>query len=455
MLLCLLPGVLAASLDNLEVGGPWGTPTATDATAAWWNPAGLAAGEGTRLMLEVAPTFATITYERAEPHGGQDTYELSGAVPYAGVATDLGVDGLGIGAALAVPIVRGGAEVTEPGSGAYHMRHGDSRALYVLLGGGYEIADRVALGVVGAYVRSSWTASAQTETLPDLVAAIEEEDPTAELDYTDEDLEDPRYAANLRFGELTDDAFTFGLGARVQVTPEVAVGVAFHKGVYVNNAGDLTIVFDCPPQEDEVARFAAESRGLCYGEVNAKGSVGYQLPSRVQAGVTVTPVEYLRLEAFGGWVGWAVYDDFDIVVSDSGLTDEQTRAMIEKEQTWARANRNSAWGGVDAKATVAERWTFGARLVYDAAAVPDEALSTNNYDANAWMLSALAAWQAIGPLQVGASWTRQFLEERTVTTSGFGMSLSQPTETRWNYPHANGTYGGNVDRIGIAVRSQF
>jgi len=36
----LLSTGFAASIDNLEVGGLWGTPTAHDATALWWNPGG-------------------------------------------------------------------------------------------------------------------------------------------------------------------------------------------------------------------------------------------------------------------------------------------------------------------------------------------------------------------------------------------------------------------------------
>lgn len=454
MLLALLPFAHAASLDNLEIGGPWGTPTATDATAAWWNPAGLAAGEGTRLMIEAAPTLATVTFQRADPNGGQDTYEMTGVVPYAGVATDLGVSGLGIGAALAVPFVRGGAEVEDPGSGSYHMRHGDQKGIYVLVGGGYDIADVVSIGVVGAYVKSTWTASVNTDTLPDLAHALEEEGQV--VDYTDADLEDPNYAANLQFAELTDDAFTFGAGLRVQAGPDVAIGLAFHKGARVDNRGDVAIVFDCPPETDTAARYAAESRGLCYSTVNAQALVGYDLPSRVQLGVAVTPIEAVRLEAMVGWVGWAVFDDFDIEISGTGIEDEQTRQMLEKTQQWARANQNSVWGGVDAKVDVGERWTVGARALYDAAAVPSHAMSTNNYDANALMLSMLAAVRPVGPLQVSASWTHHILEERDVTDNGFSQTMEGPaTEGRWNYPHANGVYGGRIDRFGLSARLAF
>ncbi|MBW1879088.1 MAG: hypothetical protein JRJ84_12050, partial [Deltaproteobacteria bacterium] len=66
LLALLMAPAHGASLDNLEVGGPWGTPTADDATAVWWNPAGLAADKGTRIMVESAPTLATIEYERSD-----------------------------------------------------------------------------------------------------------------------------------------------------------------------------------------------------------------------------------------------------------------------------------------------------------------------------------------------------------------------------------------------------
>ncbi|HNH47663.1 MAG TPA: hypothetical protein PKY30_11520, partial [Myxococcota bacterium] len=119
LLLSLLPSSIAASLDNLEIGGPWGSPTATDGSAAWWNPGSVAAGKGTRLLLEGAPTFATISFDRADPAGGEDKLSLVGAVPFVGLATDAGVKGLGLSLTLAVPFVRGGNEVSEPGPGSY------------------------------------------------------------------------------------------------------------------------------------------------------------------------------------------------------------------------------------------------------------------------------------------------------------------------------------------------
>ena len=41
----------AASLDLLEVGGAFGTPAATNPTAIWWDPAGIAVHGGTQVYV--------------------------------------------------------------------------------------------------------------------------------------------------------------------------------------------------------------------------------------------------------------------------------------------------------------------------------------------------------------------------------------------------------------------
>ena len=126
---------LAASLDNIEIGGPWGTPTTTDGSAGWWNPAGFAAARGTRVFLEGGYITADFEFDRAGDDMGVDTYELSGIAPTIGVASDLGIDHLGpgrlgVGLILAVPYARGGAETSPPGAGHFHMIDGDSRGIW-------------------------------------------------------------------------------------------------------------------------------------------------------------------------------------------------------------------------------------------------------------------------------------------------------------------------------------
>lgn len=450
--LLLIPAASAASLDNLEIGGPWGSPTATDGTAVWWNPAGVAMGHGTRLEVEGAEELATVQYERTDPHGGSDTLKLSGVIPYVGLATDLGVPGLGLGLGLSVPIARGGTETDPPGAGSYHLIDGMNQAIYAQAALGYAWRDKVAVGFTGALVRSEWSARVNSDTLPDLDAAIAATG--VDSGYTDALLEDPAYSAELDFDKLHDLAFAFSAGLQVRPDDRVTIGIAYVSGARMENEGDLTIQFQCPPDSDTFGRFGAEQYGICYATVPAHGSVSYTLPGRVQAGVAVTPIPGLRLEALGGWVGWSVFTDYDIVVSDAQAETEAAADLVNQTRQWARENHDSGWGGVDVKGDLEGGLvTLGARALYDVAAVPDEALSTNNYDANVLMTSVLIGLRPVKPLTIGVSYTHQFLQTRTVTDSGFGMTIEgDRNEDRWYYPQSNGTYSGTVDRIGVQAR---
>lgn len=453
----LAASALAASLDNLEMGGPWGSPTATDGTAPWWNPAGMAAGKGTRIELEIAPTWASFEFERAEPDGGLDAYTLSGVVPFLGVVTDFGVDGLGVGLGAGAPFVRGGKEVEEGGSGRFHMIDGNSQTLWAGVGGAYEIEDLVAIGVTGGIYYSTWRAKLDSDTVPTLDAEIAAKG--EESGYTEELLEDPDYSAHLDFDDLHDVAFMFSAGIRVRPIEELAIGVAYVHGAEIENEGDVAMQFECPPQSDVIGRYGVEELGLCDAAVSAKGKIGYSLPRRVHGGIAWWPAEDVRIEAMGGWVQWSVFDDYEITVEEAEVENPDAGAIVNQHRYWARANQDSFWLALDGKVRIADRVTLGAKMMYDKAAIPDEALSSNNWDGDTIAPSLLAAVR-LGPVELGASYTHHFVATRTVTDSKFAMYLPNPDlsdyETdRWYYPHANGTYRGAVNRLGIQLRAKF
>lgn len=458
----------AASLDNIEVGGFSGSPLATDGTASWWNPAGLAAGEGWRLTLEGAPTFATVLFDRTEPHGGLDTYTLTGVVPFVGVATDVGVEGLGLGASFAIPMVRGGIEegfedtfasgdtsYGVAGSGSYTLRMGDTRAMQATLAAAWDFREKVAIGLSGALIQSQWRAVVDNDAMPDLDEQISAQGQAS--GYTTDQLETPDYKATLDFDTLHDTVFTFGAGVRVTPVPTVSLGLAFQKGVAVSNEGSVDISFQCPPQSDSIGRFGAEQFGICRSTIPASATVGYSLPSRVHGGIGWDATPDLHVEAIGGWVGWSVFQDYVIDIHDPQSDNEGANDLLTQKRLWARDNVDSYWIGASGHGTLAERLTLGGKLVYDRSAIPDAALSPNNYDADAIMVSGLLAFRPTRAVTVGVSYTHHFLATREVTTSAFGMSLPKPDLSdanvdRYYYPNANGTYSGYINRVGISLQ---
>lgn len=478
MLLLLATASFAASLDNLEIGGPWGSPTSTDGTAGWWQPAGFAVGRGTRIELEGAYESAQIGFERADPNGGSDTYALSGVPPYLGVASEVGKVGpgnLGVGLVFALPFIRGGTEVDEPGSGHYHMKDGDSKAMWIGAGLAYDIQGVVSIGVTGAVVHSTWAATVDQDTMPDVWNAVDAsagQAGTDQLGFTDDRLEDPAYTAHLDFGgesgglggkgELTADTGSFAAGVLVHPDEMWALGITYVHSAEIENTGKVAIQFECPPDTDSLARVIASSHGVCDTTVRGDGYVGYTLPRRVNVGFMIKPSPKLRLEAMGGWVQWSQYKDFHIKVSNTdvaGTTEtatEEAKDLVEQTRDWARDNEDSFWVAVDGKFSPTKKWTLGARYWFDRAAVPDKALSTNNWDADEHIVSALVAYKPVKFLEIGLSYTHHFVADREVTTSGFSNTIdTSSVEDRWRYPHSNGTYSGSIDRVGLQLRGTF
>ncbi|MEO0606570.1 MAG: hypothetical protein AAF211_34400, partial [Myxococcota bacterium] len=158
--------------------------------------------------------------------------------------------------------------------------------------------------------------------------------------------------------DLRDTAFTFGAGVYVTPSDRVGLSLAYQHGMRLDNEGDLTLAFGCPPTFDPIARRASEAIGTCDTTVGGRGTIGYRLPGRLQAGVALRPTDRLRLEVMGAVVFWSVFDTYDIqpLVAPSAFVDAEGEGnrivasdLASTPRPWARDNRTSGWVGVDAK----------------------------------------------------------------------------------------------------------
>ena len=467
MLLVLLtlcrPGE-AAALDTLDVGGPWGSPTTDEPTALWWNPAGIAAGGGHQLFVEGAPVFASFHLDRAQPHRGVDEYGLTGVIPYLGLTSDLGVDGLGLGLGLAAPYVRGAKARGEGGAGSFALREGSTQTLHLLFAGAYEYRDLVAVGAAFHLVDSRWEATLDNDTMVQLSDALQAEG--EEPGYTDEGLEDPRYATTLDYDTLHARTHTWALGLRARPHPRVVIGLSHQRPYRLDHQGEVSLQTSCPPTSDAPGRLGAELYGICDSTLRANAGLAYDMPARWHMGVAYTPIDPLRVELLGGFVTWSRFSDYEIQISgtaekntfETDKAKEETPALIDQDRLWARDAMDSWFAGLDLKQEVAGgRVILGGRALYDRAAIPTYALSANNWDADDLALSALVAFRPLPQVRIGATFTHHILAARETTDSEFGMTLDPATrkEDRWFYPHGNGRYTGGIERIGLSGSLHF
>ena len=497
----------AAGLDQIDVGGVWGSPGATNPTAIWWNPAGLAVGGGTQFLIEGAPVFARVYADRANPdyglieettvdgelgedfprdydYSGRDDIKLNTAIPFIGVSTDFTVPGLGVGAGLAVPTATGGAIENEWGPNRYALRSGQIQAPQVILAASYRIKEIVSFGVSGNLVDSTWSANTDTSAYPDLYdytnSLVGSDDPFAFAaplalrNFRDGYIENQGYTATTVFDKLKDRAFTFGAGVYLTPHEKLGISVAYNHGVRLDHTGPLTITSQCPPDFDPLVRQGAVDAGLCRNDgdnnfqpvsATGTGAVGYRLPSRVNLGIVFFPTEAIRLEAMGSYVGWSVFTDYEITTNigadqiDASTPEKsaETADLLTQDRLWARDGRDTFWVGLDHKHQVHERFMYGARVAYDRSAVPTNSLLLNNFGADSVNLHGMVMFNALEQLGIAVSFTRYQYFTRTVTDTNFGMTIypEDRKEVRYFYPGGNGTYGGGISRLGISLRGQF
>ena len=308
-------------------------------------------------------------------------------------------------------------------------------------------------GATLALVHSQWHAIVDNETITELAHTIEESSGSPP-DYTDELIETEDYRATADF-RLADQRVTGTFGVRVKPADQVELALTWMPGMRVAHTGPVGLEFGCPPQSDTLGRFGAESLGLCYAELEGTGIVAFDYPSRVHGGLVVRPTAEVRLEGMFGYVTWSDYTDFELTIGDVDAEPE-TAETVAKKRLRARANVDSYWVGLDGKAELTDTLLAGARVTFDRAAVPDEALSPNNYDANDVILMGLFAFKPVPTLQFGASYSHHILQTRTITNSGFGVTLGEDQkEDRWFWGSANGQYAASIERVGVSVRGHF
>lgn len=453
------------SLDLSDPGGLWATPTSSDPMAVFWNPGALGAGRGTRVFLEGSPILGHVGFDRTEGTVGREDFRFVGLAPTLGIATDAGVDGLGLGLSFLVPVARGATSTLGPdadGPARSHLRGGMVQSLQLGAAVSYQILDRVSLGASVSYALGSWNADLDLEYVTSLASEIGEITGLSPTDLYPDDavFEDPAYSTRLGFGPLWSHDVTFGFGLHARPHDQVELGVSYQHGWTAEHRGSVTLDFACPPSTDILGRFGAEDRGLCGAAMTGGAVITQRYPSRVYGGVAVLPTPDTRVEIMGGWVHWSVFQDYAILVTDVQSTNttisDDTASLVGQDRRWARDNRDSWSIAVDAKARVADRFRVGGRVGYDAPAVPDATLSPNNYDAHTLSLGVLGGVQVSRQVEIGVTFQEYIGLRRETTSSAFGVTLSEDRNAdRYFFPSMAGGYGSQIHRFGVHMRATF
>jgi len=415
---------LASGFLVARFGGEHGHVTTDNPTAIYYNPAGLALLGGTRLYLDGAFAWRGFTFTRsadaidnilASPDVGAGTPAGDGvaansgeatlfnvlASPFFGIASDLGVENLGVGLAFYVPI--GGSTVfddaaaseTYPGAvdspARWSVIEGTIRSMYLSAGVAYRIPSlRLSFGAALNLVYSEMdTLRARNADGSDhLVSGGHLQEGRALVDVSGFDL-------------------ALGLGLIWEPVEHLFVGLSYQSqpgfGRQTLDDGTFTLILGSGPI-DEVKPSPAEFT--------------QSLPDIVRFGVRYEIPERWALRAFGEWAHWSVMTD-QCVLDRSidgrrcSLVDPVGKVVIIPR------NWNDAFG-----VRVGGSWWVGNVELYggagwDGNAIPDRFLDPAFYDADKISLALGARFPLVDDtLYLSAAYTQIFYASRTPAARG-------------------------------------
>jgi long-chain fatty acid transport protein len=433
----------AAGFAAAKFGGEHGNPTASNATALYYNPAGIAFSEGTHIYGDLSLALRHVTWTHAqskndvpEPPGAQGANYGKGTLtnvfggPAFGVTTKLGDLALGVG--LFVPF--GGRAKWDPnekfkssttyplaadGVQRWHSIEGALTFLYLTAGAAYKLGP-VSIGVSGNLIFSS-IRSIQAKTLATGNNDVDQE-VRSDLDVSGKQ---GSFAVGAMWEAIEQKLW---IGASYQAAP--GLGRMKMKGTLTNSA----------------------AAGVAVDQVDF-----YQeLPDIVRVGARFRPVPDLELRLFGDLTRWsrmvsqcAALEDKPCDVKQDGSPATNSGTVINLYRAWQDS--------VGVRAGVS-KWfnpeveVFGG-LGFETYAVPDNTLDPQLPDANTISIAAGGRFEIWHHLWIGAGYTHiQYLNRDNTGKSILDDPKVHPTTRRVD---GGGKYTQWIGVLNVNVEKQF
>jgi long-chain fatty acid transport protein len=427
----------------------------------YFNPAGIALGDRTRIYAEGLFVFRMASYDRpveAVDNLGTGTPDDPTAIaansgkaelanflvsPFLGVVSNLGTDSAALGLSVYAPF--GGqaswgsneqfADSDEypgayDGTQRWSTIEGVQRALFVTLAGAYRFSGpRLSVGV-GVNLVSQSMSALRART----------------IDGSDDLVSPVGVAEGRTLFEGSDLGVSLGLGVMWEASDALRVGVSYQSAPGFGQSrlqGTLT------------SKYGAGAEGA------AESTMLLDLPDVIRAGLVYWVSPRLELRLSGDYTRWSAFEhhcllsdqvqDARCVIADDGSVDEANggRGVLvviprDWNDTFGVRAGGSYWvkGGLEA---------FGG-VGFDSNAVPDETLEAGLMDMNKIVSSAGVGMNLLdGALRLTGSFTNVFYFSRDVAPRDPADIPEQPSRS----PDNAGKYAQSVNLFTLGAQYAF
>jgi long-chain fatty acid transport protein len=376
--------VAAGGFSTARFGGEHGNAASEDVTSLWYNPAGIALAGGTHIYVEGFFAYRTVDYARDagtvdNPDAGTPHDALASnighahladpiASPFAGITTDLGKKGLGLGLSLSVPF--GGQAKWDKndrfegsaypgavdGTQRWAIIEGQQRSVYLTAAAAYATPGKsLAFGAGVSVVMDNISLDRARNALG---------------------TDDVASEGNALL-EVSGTHASLGVGVQWRPTSKLRLGAAYQSQPGFGQEqldGKLTTKFGSSDANvDEVVLLQ-------------------RIPdmARVAAEIDVTPNLMLRLHA--EWQNWSVYDGQCLLPKEDpsrrcafnpdGSIDTEDTGAAQSVLVNLPRNYHDGYNFRGGLAWHKDALELGGSVMYDANVVPDETMDPGLFDMN-------------------------------------------------------------------------
>lgn len=424
-----------------------------DPGAMWFNPAGLAYS-GNQVLVDFVLPIANIEYTRinsggeVEPTMSQNNVPL----PLPGFALSYKLrDDLTMGAGLLAPTaalfnwprtITDDMGQTQPAPTRYSMLSMAGSGLgFINLGLAYRPIKQLTIGATFVSMVGLFNIDIIMSVCDNAVLCSQPESPRFDADAN---INIPFvYSPGGQFGAILDLDY-------------VKIGVSYMTGLRMSGTARFTA--DLP--EEEVAAF----RGARMS--NDKADFVANFPMIARAGVEVTPMPELRVEATFGWEDWSVQDAMKVsprnitITGAPGIGDYQV-GDIRME----RGMQDSYSVGLGAQYQINPDYGVRAGYFWERSSLPEQYMSIMTPDSNKNLIGAGLTWAYSDAILVDFSVGHAFFKPVSVRNSKVYQPFAlrppppEPEPGNWQpgeaVPLGNGDYRMRAFFVGLGMRMKL
>ncbi len=428
----------AGSAHAQTVGTLWSSPTTGDGAAPYFNPAAMAAGDGTHLELTGGLIAADLAYAPTDSLGESTTTSVR-PVGSAGAYTDVLGEEFRLGLSVSLPHIQGGRWARDGAAGQitrYYLVDGATFHLSSVLAFSYSPVPWLSIGAGPHLVYGSLRSELDKDIGSQLNQLAGSGTVGAPFPYAHPDL-----AAQ---SDLSGSGFGVGAIAGVLVTPieELSMGVAVHTPVSVTASGEVEVTF---PRE--LDRYVDETLpGASLPELGGDVELNLDLPLMVVAGVAVRPTPKLELVVDYRFQQYSTIPSLDVVVSNATSNLVSDQAVVR-----GYTDRHSV--GLRGSYQPIEELSLGALFRYQTNTVPETTMTPNTLEFEKVEVSVGVQWEMTDGVLLTAQYSHWFMPDRDIQRS-LHRPLTQPSLQAYNHPSPTGTYraSANGAQLGLIVR---